>query len=144
MSRSPRPFTPPEVHPSISRNDEVSTSKKPSFRVVKNHLESNINGSLDEGLCLRKGSTLVANHVIYHCYLAQFEPKMVEKALQYDNWVGSVHKEPNQFVRNDVWELVPRPKDTHVINTKWIFRNKIDEDGEIIRNNSRLAAQGYT
>ena len=100
--------------------------------------------SLDEGLHLRKGSTLVANHVTYHCYLAQFEPKMVEKALQYENWVGSMHKELNQFVRNDVWELLPRPKDTHVINTKWIFRNKIDEDGEIIRNNSRLVAQGYT
>ena len=95
MSRSPRPFTPPEVHPSISRNDEVSTSKKPSFRVVKNHLESNINGSLDEGLCLRKGSTLVANHVIYHCYLAQFEPKKVEEVLQDENWVDSMHEKLN-------------------------------------------------
>ena len=65
---------------------------------------------------------------------------MVEKALQYDNWVGSVHKEPNQFVRNDVWELVPRPKDTHVIGNKWIFINKTDEDGEIIRNKSLLVA----
>ena len=47
-------------------------------------------------------------------------------------------------MRNDVWELVPRPKDTHVIGTKWIFRNKTDEDGEIIRNKSQLVAQGYT
>ena len=50
----------------------------------------------------------------------------------------------HQFVRNDAWELVPRPKDTHVIGTKWIFKNKIDEDGEVIRNKSRLVAQGYT
>ena len=49
-----------------------------------------------------------------------------------------------QFVRNDVWELVPRPKDTHVISTKWIFKNKTYEDGEVIRNKSRLVAQGYT
>ena len=37
MSRTASPLTPPEVHPPISRNDEVSTSKKPSSRVVKNH-----------------------------------------------------------------------------------------------------------
>ena len=121
LSRSSSPLTPSEVHQSISRNDEVSTSKKPSSRVVKNHLESNIIGSLDEGLRLRKGSTLIANHVTYHCYLAQFEPKKVEEALQDENWVDSMHEKLNQFVRNDVWELVLRPKDALVIDTKWIF-----------------------
>ena len=54
MSRTSSPLTPPEVPPPISRNDEVSTSKKPSSRVIKNHLGSNIIGSLDEGLRLRK------------------------------------------------------------------------------------------
>ena len=70
MSRTASPLTPPEVHPPISWNDEVSTSKKPSSRVVKNHPESNIIGPLDEGLRLRKGNKLLANHVTYHCYLA--------------------------------------------------------------------------
>ena len=40
--------------------------------------------------------------------------------------------------------MVPRPKDTHVIGIKWIFKNKIDEDGEVVRNKSRLVAQGCT
>ena len=70
MSRTSSPLTPPKVHPSISRNDEVSMSKKPSSRVVKNHPDSNIIGSLDEGLRLRKESILLANHVTYHYYLA--------------------------------------------------------------------------
>ena len=43
-----------------------------------------------------------------------------------------------------MWELAPRPENVHVIGTKWIFKNKTDEDGEIIRNKSRLVAQGYT
>ena len=77
-TRTSSPLTPPEIHPPISRNDEVWTSKKPSSRVIKNHLGSNIIGSLDEGLRLRKGNILLANHVTYHCYLAQFEPKRVE------------------------------------------------------------------
>ena len=80
-SRTSSTLTPPEVHPPISRNDEVSTSKKPSPRMIKNHLDSNIIGSLDEGLRLRKGNILLANHVTYQCYLAQFEPKRVEEAL---------------------------------------------------------------
>ena len=103
----------------------MSTLKKPSSRVVKNHPDSNIVGSLDEGLHLRKG-------------------KRVEEALQNENWVESMHENLNQLVRNDVWELVPRPENVHVIDTKWIFKNKNDEDGEIIRNKSRLVAQGYT
>ena len=53
-----------------------------------------------------------------------------------------MHKELNQFVRNNVWELTPRPENVHIIGTKWIFKNKTNEDGEIIRNKSRLVAQG--
>ena len=55
-----------------------------------------------------------------------------------------MHEELHQFVRNDVWELVPRPKGVNVIGTKWIFKNKLDEHGTVIRNKSRLVAQGYT
>ena len=69
MSRASSPITPPKVHPPMYRNDEVSTSKKPSSRVIKNHPDSNIIGSLDEGLHRREGNIL-ANHVTYHCYLA--------------------------------------------------------------------------
>ena len=54
LSRIASPLTPLKVHHLISRNDEVSTSKKPSSRLIKNHPESNIIGSLDEGLRLSK------------------------------------------------------------------------------------------
>ena len=80
----------------------------------------------------------------YHFYLAQFEHKKVEEALQGENWVDFMHQELHQFLRNDVWELVPCPNDTHVIHTKWIFKNNTNEDGEVMRNKSQLGAQGYT
>ena len=54
-----------------------------------------------------------------------------------------MQKELNQFERNEVWELVPRPNDQSVIGTKWVYRNKMDENGIIIRNKERLVAQGY-
>ena len=121
------------MQPTISCDGEPSTSKKPSSRVSLNHPKSNIIGDLDNGLHLRKGSSYSVNHVIYHCYLAQFEPNKVEEVLQDENWVDSMHQELDQFVRNDVWELVPRPKDTYVIGTKWIFENNTSEDCEVVQ-----------
>ena len=70
--------------------------------MIKNHPDNNIIRSLDEGLRLRKGNILLVNHVTYHYYLAEFEPKRVEEALQDENWVESMHEELNQFMRNDV------------------------------------------
>ena len=55
-----------------------------------------------------------------------------------------MQEELGQFTKNDVWDLVLRPLDTKVIGTKWIFKNKSDESGIIIKNKARLVAQGYT
>ena len=55
-----------------------------------------------------------------------------------------MHDELLQFQRNDVWTLVPRPEGEHIIGTKWIFRNKTDEEGKVICNKAWLVAQGYS
>jgi hypothetical protein len=39
--------------------------------------------------------------------------------------------------------LVPRPKNKNVIDTKWVFRNKLNEDGKVTRNKSRLVCKGH-
>ena len=53
-----------------------------------------------------------------------------------------MQEELNQFERNEVWELVTRPTSQSVIGTKWVLRNKMDENGTIVRNKARLIAQG--
>nr|GFC85989.1 Gag-Pol polyprotein [Tanacetum cinerariifolium] len=52
-------------------------------------------------------------------------------------------EELQQFDRLDVWELVDRPLCTNVINLKWIWKKKRDEENTVIRNKSRLVAKGY-
>nr|GEV17634.1 hypothetical protein [Tanacetum cinerariifolium] len=52
-------------------------------------------------------------------------------------------EELHQFNQLDVWELVDRPLCTNVINLKWLWKNKRDEENTIIRNKSRLVAKGY-
>ena len=54
-----------------------------------------------------------------------------------------MQEELNQFERSDLWELVLRPSDQSVTGTKWVFINKVDEHGVIVRNNARLVAQGF-
>ena len=55
-----------------------------------------------------------------------------------------MHEELNNFTRNQVWKLVESPKGHNVIGTKWVFRNKQDQDRIVVRNKARLVAQGYT
>nr|GEZ00728.1 hypothetical protein [Tanacetum cinerariifolium] len=52
-------------------------------------------------------------------------------------------EELHQFDQLDVWELVDRPLCTNVINFKWLWKNKRDEENTVIRNKSRLVAKGY-
>ncbi|GKD03171.1 retrovirus-related pol polyprotein from transposon TNT 1-94, partial [Tanacetum coccineum] len=52
-------------------------------------------------------------------------------------------EELHQFDRLDVWELVDRPLCKNVINLKWLWKNKRDEENTVIRNKSRLVAKGY-
>jgi hypothetical protein len=55
-----------------------------------------------------------------------------------------MHEELENFERNQVRTLVDPPRDVNVIETKWVFKNKQGEDGEIVRNKARLVAQGYS
>ena len=76
-------------------------------------------------------------------FTSQIEPRKVDEALLEAEWVNAMHDELEQFEQNKVWSLVPRPTNQNVIGTKWIFKNKLNEEGKIIRNKARLVAQGY-
>jgi hypothetical protein len=55
-----------------------------------------------------------------------------------------MHEELENFERNQLWTLVDPLRDVNVIGTKWAFKNKQGEDGEVVRNKARLVAQGYS
>ena len=70
----------------------------------------------------------------YSCYLSKVELTKVEEALQDESEVEAMHDELLQFQSNDVWTLVPRLEGEHIIGAKWIFHNKTDKEGNVIRN----------
>jgi hypothetical protein len=55
-----------------------------------------------------------------------------------------MHEELENFERNHVWTLVDPPRDVNVIGTKWVFKNKQGEDGEVVRNKAHFVAQGHS
>ena len=70
------------------------------------------------------------------------EPKIVTEAAKDECWVKPMNEELDQIEKNETWDLVPRPKDKNVIGTKWVFRNKLNEDGQVMRNKARLMCKG--
>jgi hypothetical protein len=73
------------------------------------------------------------------------EPQKVFEALEDPNWVEEMHEELYNFERNKVWSLVEKSKDCrNIIETKWVFKNKQDANGIVVRNKDRLVAQGYS
>ncbi|GJZ30847.1 putative ribonuclease H-like domain-containing protein [Tanacetum coccineum] len=81
---------------------------------------------------------------LFACFLSQEEPKRVSKALSDPAWVEAMQEELLQFKLQKVWVLLDLPKGHRAIGTKWVYRNKKDERGIVIRNKARLVAQGHT
>ena len=100
----------------------------------------NILGSISKGVTTRSRLATFCEH---YSFVSSLEPLKVDEALDDLDWVMAMQEELNNFTRNEVWSLVERPKQ-NIIGTKWVFRNKQDENGVITRNKARLVAQGFT
>nr|GEV55005.1 reverse transcriptase domain-containing protein [Tanacetum cinerariifolium] len=72
------------------------------------------------------------------------EPKRIHQALKDPSWIEAMQEELLQFKMQKVWVLVDLPYGKRAIGTKWVYRNKKDERGIVIRNKVRLVAQGHT
>nr|GFA91860.1 putative ribonuclease H-like domain-containing protein [Tanacetum cinerariifolium] len=72
------------------------------------------------------------------------EPKKVHQALKDPSWIEAMQEELFQFKMQKVWILVDLPHGKRAIGTKWVYRNKKDERGIVVRNKARLVAQGCT
>ncbi|GJZ40293.1 retrovirus-related pol polyprotein from transposon TNT 1-94 [Tanacetum coccineum] len=83
------------------------------------------------------------NQSNFFCFISTIEPKNVNEALKDASWIIAMQEELNQFIENDVWELVPQPKNMKIIGTKWVYRNKLNENSVVSQNKARLVAQGY-
>jgi transposase InsO family protein len=114
----------PRVHQAIQRDHPVNT----------------ILGDIHKGVTTRSRVTHFCEH---YSFVSSIEPYRVEDALKDSDWVLAMQEELNNFMRNEVWHLIPRPNQ-NAVGTKWVFHNKQDEHGVVTRNKARLMAKGYS
>ncbi|GKC95601.1 putative ribonuclease H-like domain-containing protein [Tanacetum coccineum] len=93
---------------------------------------------------LRRTNHKDFQNCLFACFLSQIEPKKPVQALKDPSWVEAMQDELLQFKLLKVWTLVDLPRDKWAIGTKWVFRNKKDERGIVVKKKARLVAQGHT
>nr|GFC66903.1 putative ribonuclease H-like domain-containing protein [Tanacetum cinerariifolium] len=114
-----------------------------------NNLESIISTrSMARAVRDQGGISQMFNEDFHTCMFAYFllqkEPKRVHQALKDPSWIEAMQEELLQFKMQKVWILVDLPYGKKEIGAKWVYRNKKDERGLVIRNKARLVAQGHT
>ncbi|GKA08339.1 retrovirus-related pol polyprotein from transposon TNT 1-94, partial [Tanacetum coccineum] len=95
-----------------------------NIKESRNHPLENVIGNLNQ----RTLRSQAQNQSNFFCFISTIEPKNVNESLTEDSLIVAMQEELNQFIANDVWELVPQPRNMKIIETKWVFRNKLDEN----------------
>jgi hypothetical protein len=125
-------------------DQEIRDQRPPHPRVhqaiQRDHLVNSILGDIHKGVTTR---SRVAHFCERYSFVSSIEPYRIEAALRVPDWVVAMQEKLNNFMRNEVWHLVPHPNQ-NVVGTKWVFRNKQDEHGVVTRNKARLMAKGYS
>jgi hypothetical protein len=105
----------------------------------KNHPGELIIGNKSDGVHTRRQLLYQTEIEI----LSHIEPSSMKEACKYENCFNDMNGELDLIEKNQTWEHVPRPKNKNVIGTKWVYKNKMNENGQVIRNKAILVCKGY-
>ncbi|GJR95873.1 retrovirus-related pol polyprotein from transposon TNT 1-94 [Tanacetum coccineum] len=128
---------------SLAEPNQVNQPPDHLRKWTKDHPLNNIVGNPSRSVSTRKQLASDALWCCYHTKLSKVEPKNFKMAVIEDCWFQAMQDEIHEFDRLEVWELVPRPIYVMVIALKWIYKVKLDEYGDVLKNKARLVAKGY-
>ncbi|KAH9699792.1 Integrase catalytic domain-containing protein [Citrus sinensis] len=124
-----------QINIELEQQESISQTLPKEWRYVSSHPKDVILGDPSRGVTTRSSLRNTCEH---NAFISQIEPKSFADAENDKSWILSMQEELNQFERNNVWELVPKPEHQSVIDTKLIFKNKMDESGVVVRNKASL------
>ncbi|GJU25036.1 integrase, catalytic region, zinc finger, CCHC-type containing protein [Tanacetum coccineum] len=110
---------------------------------TKDHPLENVIGDINRPVSIRRQLETDAMWCFFNEFLENVEPKNFKEAVQYPCWIDAMQEEIYEFERLAVWELVPAPLHSLVIGLKWVYKIKLDEYGDVLKNKARLVAKGY-
>nr|GEU94888.1 hypothetical protein [Tanacetum cinerariifolium] len=113
------------------------------YKWTKDHPLEQVIGEPSRPVMTRNQLKTDGDMCIYALTVSILEPKTVKESLTDPAWIESMQEELHQFVRLDVWELVPSPDGIKLLTLKWLFKNKHDEENTVIHNKTRLVVRGY-
>jgi hypothetical protein len=122
-------------------NQQATSNSSPRI-TQKNHPASQIIGEKDKGVQTRR--KIIKNTEQSHIdFISMMEPNNFNESSKDDHWVKAMNDELDQIEKNNTWEMVHRPEGKNIIGSKWIFKNKLNEQGQVVRNKARLVCKGY-
>ncbi|KAI3510579.1 hypothetical protein L1887_17687 [Cichorium endivia] len=80
---------------------------------------------------------------MFNVFISKVERKNVRDAFDHPDWIEAMQLELEEFERNKVWRLIPKPANASIVGLKWVYRNKLDTKGNVVRNKERLVVKGY-
>ncbi|KAI3496683.1 hypothetical protein L1887_39054 [Cichorium endivia] len=80
---------------------------------------------------------------MFNVFISKVEPKNVKDAFDHPDWIEAMQLELEEFERNKVWRLIPKPTNASIVGLKWVYRNKLDTEGNVVQNKARLVVKGY-
>ncbi|GJW44250.1 retrovirus-related pol polyprotein from transposon TNT 1-94 [Tanacetum coccineum] len=110
---------------------------------TKDHPLEQVIGNPSQSIRTRRQLETDGEMCMFALTVSQTESKNIKEAMADSAWIEAMQEELHQFDRLDVWELVDRPLCKNFINMKWLWKNKRNEENIVIRNKSRLVANGY-
>jgi hypothetical protein len=131
-----------EQTPRQEDSGQQSTSNPSSRITQKNHPESQIIGEKDKGVQTRR-RIIKDTEQSHIAFISMVEPNKFNEDSKDVNWLKSMNEELEQIEKNDTSELIPRPINKTVIGSKWVYKNKMNEQGNIVINKARLVCKGY-
>ncbi|GJT23348.1 retrovirus-related pol polyprotein from transposon TNT 1-94 [Tanacetum coccineum] len=142
-------YNAPETGSEASHSNSVNIDVTPNNQLphvqkwTQAHPLANIIGDKDRPVSTRKQLETDAMWCFFNEFLTHVEPKTYKQALEHSCWIEAMQEEIHEFERLDVWILVPCPDNILIIPLKWIFKIKLDEYGDVLKNKARLVAKGY-
>nr|GFA13588.1 retrovirus-related Pol polyprotein from transposon TNT 1-94 [Tanacetum cinerariifolium] len=141
----------PEPHSEASSLGDISSNESPYVPQTLHHLNKwskdhpldNVINNPSRPVSTRKQLATDALWCLYSSVLSKIELKNFKSTIIEDCWFQAMQDEIYEFDRLQVWELVPQPDCVMIIALKWIYKVKLDEYDDVLKNKARLVAKEY-
>ena len=126
------PSSPQSINSSDMSNPTLASLRRQKFRSLRDIYEQ------DDSESSADQNSLFA----LYSYVA--DPTHFEEAIKEEKWINAMDEEIDAIEKNDTWELMSLPQGKEVIGVKWIYKTKLNANGDVKKHKSRLVEKGYS